>query len=397
MFLELANHNADLKRLLEKGYAITEDHGYLVVRDIPYLDSSGDCQTGAIVALISDIDGKRVRPHDHQIFFAGAHPCHMDGTVISGLGGGPANLALPSSPDVVVQRSFSNKIEVKGGGMRDYNDFFEKIEHYVRMISGPAMEKCGATPYTFRLVEEIPTTSIFKFRDTLTSRAQIVDLSSKFAEEVVAVIGLGGTGSYVLDFLVKTPVKEIRGFDFDDFHVHTAYRSPGRLIPDVELGKKKADVYKSRYENFRDGLRLEPRYIKAESTDSLAGVTFAFVCVDKGTSRAGIFDLLISHGIPFIDVGMGLNRTQGPIDGSLRATYYSAEDGQRLRDLNLAELVDDPADEYRIHVQTAELNALNAAMAVIKFKQIRGFYFDKDELNSLVVRVGNIKTLHETL
>ena len=94
---------------------------------------------------------------------------------------------------------------------------------------------------------------------------------------------------------------------------------------------------------------------------------------------------------------MGLNRTQGPIDGTLRATYYSVEDAPRLLDLNLAELVDDPEDEYRIHIQTAELNALNAALAVIKFKQLRGFYFDKDALNSLVVRVGNIKTLHEAL
>ena len=30
-------------------------------------------------------------------------------------------------------------------------------------------------------------------------------------------------------------------------------------------------------------------------------------------------------------------------------------------------------------------------MAVIKFKQIRGFYFDKDALNSLVVRVAILK------
>ena len=94
---------------------------------------------------------------------------------------------------------------------------------------------------------------------------------------------------------------------------------------------------------------------------------------------------------------MGLNRTQGPIDGTLRATYYSVEDGQRLRDLALAELVDDPADEYRIHIQTAELKALNAALAVITFKQIRGFYVDKGALNSLVMRVSNIKTLHEAL
>jgi hypothetical protein len=397
MFLELANHNDDLKRLLEKGYAITEDHGYLVVRGIPYLDNNRDLKTGAIVMKFVDVDGKKVRPEDHQAFFAGSDPCELDGTPIKGLGGGATTLALTSSPDVVVQRSFSNKLLTKDGSKREYRDFFEKLEHYVTMISGPAKEKYGAKPYTFRLVEETPTKSVFKFRDTLTSRAQILDLSQKFADDVVAVIGLGGTGSYVLDFLVKTPVKEIRGFDFDDFHVHTAYRSPGRLTDPGELGKNKAEVYRSRYEYFREGLRLEPKYIDAQSLESLTGVTFAFVCVDKGKSRAGIFDLLISNKIPFIDVGMGLNRTHGPIDGTLRATYYSVEDGQRLRDLALAELVDDPADEYRVHIQTAELNALNAALAVIKFKQIRGFYFDKDMLNSLAMQVGNIKTFHEAL
>jgi len=397
MFLELANHNEDLKRLLEKGYAITEDHGYLVVRDIPYLDNNRDLKTGAIVMKFVDIDGKRVRPEDHQAFFAGSHPCEMDGTPIKGLGGDATTLALTSSPDVVVQRSFSNKLMTKEGSLRDYRDFFEKLEHYVTIISGPAKEKYGAKPYTFRLVEETPTKSVFKFRDTLTSRAQIVDLSAKFADDVVAVIGLGGTGSYVLDFLVKTPVKEIRGFDFDDFHVHTAYRSPGRLTDPGELGKNKAEAYMSRYESFREGIRLERRYIDAQSLDSLTGVSFAFVCVDKGKSRSGIFDLLISNKIPFIDVGMGLNRAHGPINGTLRATYYSVEDGQRLRDLALAELVDDPADEYRLHIQTAELNALNAALAVIKFKQLRGFYFDKDMLNSLAMQVGNIKTFHEAL
>src|SRR5437764_5014683 len=116
-----------------------------------------------------------------------------------------------------------------------------------------------------------PSQSVFKFRDTLTSRAQMVDLSSKFANDIVAVIGLGGTGSYVLDFLVKTPVKHIRGFDLDDFHTHTAYRSPGRL-EQTELGKKKAAVYQSRYENFREGLSLESRFIDAHSDNSLRGV-----------------------------------------------------------------------------------------------------------------------------
>lgn len=391
MFHELASHNEDIKQLLEIGYSITEDHGYLVIRDIPYLDNNGLQQNGAIVTKFVDIDGQKIKQDDHQIFFAGSHPHHIDGTPIAGLAGGLMQLPLAGSPDVVVQRSFSNKPD-RGY----YNNFFEKIENYVGIISGPAMEKYGATPYTFRLVEETPSQSVFKFRDTLTSRAQIVDLSSKFANDIVAVIGLGGTGSYVLDFLVKTPVKQIRGFDLDDFHIHTAYRSPGRLEP-TEPGKKKAAVYQSRYENFREGLSLESWYVDAHSAEKLRGVTFAFVCVDKGTSRAGIFDLLIANRIPFIDVGMGLNRNRGPINGMLRATYYSVEHAERLREMALAEVADHPDDEYRVQIQISELNALNAALAVIKFKQIRGFYFEEEPLNSLVLEVGDIKTANEAL
>jgi hypothetical protein len=391
VFHELASHNEDIKQLLEIGYAITEDHGYLLIRDIPYLDNNGAQQNGAIVTKLIDIDGKKVKQDDHQVFFAGSHPHHIDGTPISGLAGGVLQLPLVASPDVVVQRSFSNKPD-RGY----YNNFFEKIENYVGIISGPAVEKYRATPYTFRLVEETPSQSVFKFRDTLTSRAQIVDLSSKFANDVVAVIGVGGTGSYVLDFLVKTPVKQIRGFDLDDFHIHTAYRSPGRL-QEAELGMKKAAVYQTRYENFREGVSLESRYIDAHSDSSLRGVTFAFVCVDRGTSRAGIFDLLIANRIPFIDVGMGLNRNRGPINGMVRATYYPVEDAQRLRDMELAELVDHPDDEYRVQIQISELNALNAALAVIRFKQIRGFYLEEEALNSLVLEVGDLKTVNEVL
>ena len=49
-------------------------------------------------------------------------------------------------------------------------------------------------------------------------------------------------GGYLLDFLVRMPVREIRGFDFDFFHVHNAFRSPGRLAEN-DLGKPKAEVY----------------------------------------------------------------------------------------------------------------------------------------------------------
>jgi hypothetical protein len=300
VLIELANHNDDIGRLLEKGYALRIDGAHLVVRDIPYLDSQQALHVGAIVTKLEFIDKVRVKRDDHQIFFAGSAPHGLDGQPIPNLAGGPTTIAL-SKTDVDVQRSFSNKPE---GG---FANFFDKIEHYVRVISGPAMELHGADPLTFRVDTEVAAGSVFKFHDTLTSRAEIGDLAAMFKDEVVAIIGLGGTGSYLLDFFVKTAVKEIRAFDGDPYHVHNAFRSPAKLDED-DLGKGKAEVYNLRYENFREGLVLHQKYVDRSSTADFEGVTFAFVCVDKGSARAEIFDLLISMRIPFIDVGMGLPR-----------------------------------------------------------------------------------------
>jgi hypothetical protein len=391
MFHELASHNEDLRRLLTRGYALAIDSNYLVVRDVPYLDASGTLQMGAIVTKLVFIDQYHVTQSDHQIWFAGSIPHDFLGKAILNLGGSPASITLSDAcRDVVVQRSFSNKPTTTGR----FADFYEKIESYVRIISGPAIEKHGANPYTFRIVAEDTNGSVFTFRDTLTSRAEITELSRKFRNDVIAVIGLGGTGSYVLDLLVKTPVREIRGFDRDPYHVHNAYRSPGRLTPD-ELGRTKADVYQARYENFRTGLTLEARQIDDSSTDALAGVTFAFVCVDKGAARAAIFDLLIALGIPFIDVGMGLQRRDDAIDGMLRATYYSVSNAQQTRERGFAELADAPDDEYRTTIQIAELNALNASIAIIRFKQLRGFYHDTVNCTHLLFGVNDLAIARE--
>jgi len=89
---------------------------------------------------------------------------------------------------------------------------------------------------------------------------------------------------------------------------------------------------------------------------------------------------------------MGLNRKRGPLNGILRATYYSAENGQRIRDEGLAELADRPDDLYRSNIQIGELNALNACLAVIRFKQLRGFYFEADpSYYHLLFEVGDFR------
>ncbi len=390
MFQKLVSHNDDIRRLVNVGFAVAFDSKHLVIRDIPYLDANRHLQVGAIVTKLEFIDQVRVTQQNHQIFFAGGSPYGIDGTPIRNLGDSPAQLSLSEAcNDVVVQRAFSNKPRIT----QKFADFYEKIENYVSIISGPAIELFGANPYTFNAVKEVvEPDSVFKIHDTLTSLAGLTDLSVKFKDDIIALIGLGGTGAYVLDFLVKTPVREIRTFDFDPFHIHNAFRSPGRLDKS-EFGKSKVEIYHSRYDNFRTGLVFKPKLIDESCGEDLEGVTFAFVCVDKGSSRTGIFDLLLSKGIPFIDVGMGLRRKMGPISGQLRTTYFSTKQGNKLRGKDLAPLSDGPDDIYKTNIQISELNALNACLAVIKYKQFRGFYFEENPYHHLLFEIGDMKII----
>jgi hypothetical protein len=392
MFRRLVSRNSDLSRLVERGYAVAFDSKCLIVRDIPYLDEDGALQWGAIVAKLIYVDEERVVQDDHQIYFAGSHPHQLDGTKVPNLAGGEMTIHLSEAcNDVVVQRSFSNKPKATG----KFADFFDKIESYVAILSGPAIEKFSVSPLTFRSVETDDTDPVFKFQDTLTSRAQIGDLNAGFANEVVAVIGLGGTGGYLLDMLVKCPIPEIRGFDGDNFYVHNAFRSPGRLDA-TELGKTKAEVHQGRYENFRYGLKLATTYIDQSSAEALTGVTFAFVCVDKGSARSAIFDLLIELGIPFIDVGMGLKRKEGPISGMLRVTYYSKQDAATMRARHLAEMSDTPDNLYKANIQIAELNAMNACLALVRYKQLLGFYVEDEPILHLLFGIRDLSITSET-
>ena len=380
VFQKLVSRNPDLARLVERGYAVAFDPGHLIVRDVPYLDADGALRWGAIVAKFDAVDREVVQQNDHQIYFSGSVPYGLDGQPIPNLGGGSHKISLAAvHEDVLVQRSFSNKPKVSG----KFADHFEKVESYVAIISGPAIERYEANPYTFRSDQTTVDDPIFKFRDTLTSRAGIAELNAGFEGQKIAIIGLGGTGSFVLDYAVKARIPQVVGFDGDNFHVHNAYLSPGKL-EEEELGRSKAEVYQQRYEHFRHGLALKKVYIDGSSAAEFQGVTFAFVCVDKGSAREEIFDLLIELNIPFIDVGMGLKRKGGAINGMMRTTFFHPDNAKALKEKGLAELSDAADNLYRENIQIAELNALNACIAMIHYKQLCGFYrADSDALHIL--------------
>ena len=157
------------------------------------------------------------------------------------------------------------------------------------------------------------------------------------------------------------------------------------------------EVFGSRYENFRTGLITEPKFIDEACTDDFNDVTFAFVCVDKGTSRAGIIELLISMKIPFIDVGMGLNRKNGKLKGLIRTSYFSTDEDQITKEKGMIPLTDNPDNVYKTNIQIGELNALNACMAVIRFKQLRGFYMESIANYDLLFDISDMKIVGSDL
>jgi hypothetical protein len=97
-------------------------------------------------------------------------------------------------------------------------------------------------------------------------------------------------------------------------------------------------------------------------------------------------------GIPFIDVGMGLELVDGSLGGILRVTASTPDMRTHFHDGRISfGGADDENNLYSTNIQVADLNALNAAMAVVKWKKIRGFYRDLErEHHSTYTTDGNM-------
>lgn len=371
MSRKLVNHNADLKRLADEGYSIRCPSGYLVVSNIPCLGSNREVSFGTLVAPMTLIDDRTIGPpQDHQIFWCGEQPFHLDGSPILGLGGGVNQTALCEG--MVSNFLWSNKPP------EGFTNFYDKIVSYATIIAGPATAvDSEVRPNDFIEVKSDDPESAFHFVDTMSSRADLFELNRPFEDHVISVIGLGGTGSYVLDFISKMPVAEIRIFDDDKFHVHNAFRRPGSSRND-DFGRLKVDLFADCYGTFHKNVRPFPKRITADDFDELVGSSFVFVCVDRGASRLAITRALMELKIPFVDVGMGLSRTKQGLSGLLRTTLVTDGDWTDLVDRGLLPINDADDDVYSTNVQIGELNAKNACDAVIKYKRHFGFYDNED-------------------
>lgn len=376
--------SADLKQLREDGYLVQIKGNLLILREVPYLNAKQELKRGTLVSTLNLAGDQTQAPETHVIQWIGEFPCDADGRPIEALRhqDNPTNLGH----GLIVNHGFSNKPE---GGYRDYH---HKMTTYIAVISGPATTVSPGVTARGNAVPEEEEASVFNYTDTATGRAGLGVLAEKLAQETIAIIGVGGTGGYILDQMAKTPASEIRLFDADEFMSHNAFRAPGAAsleeLRDLPL---KVDYWTQIYSRMRKGIVPHAVAIDATNTHLLDGVTFAFICIDDGPSKKAVIDKLEAICASFIDVGMGLQLDDGSLGGILRITASTPAKRDHIHTGRIDFSDDKGEDLYATNIQVADLNALNAVMAVIKWKKLRGFYRDLEgEHHSTYTTDGNL-------
>jgi hypothetical protein len=388
MSQQLIDLSPDLKRLRNEGYEIEIfNGGHLIVRHIPYVNSKKEICYGVLVTDLTLASSNRTaKPGTHVIHFQGQQPCDKDGKPITAIQHSTQNVVVANVP---VQHSFSNKPE------NGYDDYYHKVTTYIKIISAPAVAlDPTVTAQTFKAVMDIDQESVLHFVDTNSSRANLDEINRKLERQKIAIVGLGGTGAYILDFIAKCKVKEIHLFDGDLYLLHNAFRSPGSPTKEaLDQQLKKVHYYQALYSNFHKNIIAHDYYITPENIHELQGMNYVFLAVDKPGTKKPMIEYFLQKKISFIDSGMGVNKVDDSLIGILRVTTGTQTKNNHIGDR--ISVVDAEDDEYNTNIQIAELNALNAALAVIKWKKLCGFYQDLETEHHTTYSINVAQLLNE--
>ena len=249
------------------------------------------------------------------------------------------------------------------------------IHRYAKQIVG-AVAEAGYSETVF-----LSRSGPFKIPNTLEARSAIGPVQDRIRDQRIAIIGLGGTGAYVLDLVAKTPVMEIHLLDPDEIDWHNFMRAPG--VPtseEIESRRKepvkKVDYYHAKYESLREG--IHPHTVQVDSPSMFSRflsdhpINYAFVCIDQRTEGDSprqdvVYSVLSEAKIPFIDSGVSINIENRAVRGAVTTSSYNAG-SMAWKDAIPNARVEGNAPGYR-NVQLPEVNALAATLAVMEWRR----------------------------
>ena len=134
-----------------------------------------------------------------------------------------------------------SSISIKKGGQgspEDDGSARDLVHRYAKQVVG-AVSAAGYSE-TASLAKRGP----FRIPNTFEARAALGPVQDRIREQRIAIIGLGGTGAFMLDLMTKTPVPEIHLLDADEVDWHTFMRAPGAPTEEITLMKFQVRRYK---------------------------------------------------------------------------------------------------------------------------------------------------------
>ncbi|MCO5974825.1 ThiF family adenylyltransferase [Actinoallomurus soli] len=357
----------DLSRLLDDGYDVVVQAGHLLIQRIPYRTQTGTVEYGVLAYPVTISGDRIVSGTDHRIWWVGSAPCDEQGRRL--------RMVNDEIRDITdgLRASFMLSSKPAPDG---YPDEYSKVTAYVRMISHPAQALDPAVTATPGAAwHEVGDDSVFAYRDTATSRAGLAAVNRRYRGHRIAIVGLGGTGGYILDQVAKTEVDTILLIDGDHFDNHNAFRAPG--APDLETLRarpNKAAYFKTIYSNMHRGITACEEFLDEDNLDVLEGASFVFLCSDNAAGKPAVMDWLEARDVPFVDVGMGIEEVDGHLTGLLRTSTSLPGHREQVRRRIPASAPEH--DDYGRNIQVADLNALNAVLAIGRWKRHLGVYAD---------------------
>jgi hypothetical protein len=273
-----------------------------------------------------------------------------------------------------------------------YSDYHEKVSYYAALVADHAR---ALDPHISELTAKPIATDeddgVFVYVDTFSSRAGITAHSEDLKLRKVVLVGLGGTGGYLLDLLAKTPIREIHLYDGDLFGTHNAFRAPGAAsLDDLRASPMKVDYFARIYARMHRGIRPHAVRVTSDNVAELLDADFVFLTMDANPDKKIIVEALTDAGVPFIDTGIGVSNDPDGIAGQIRVTTSTPGRAEHISRDGLISYVAGDDAEYDTNLQVVELNMLAAFQAAMRFKKLYGFYADgEDERHSVYVTASN--------
>jgi len=380
--------SSHVQRLIDEGYKVSIEDQYIIVDNVPYVSAKDVISRAAIISEYTFNNGAESFGI-HAVWFTGSIPCTVDGKSLEHIFVADKNHSTIAGRQVLCRLSYkAERPDMMANIYNKLTHYIRKLQSYVNAIDN-SVSAAGEGSISIRQER-----SVFFYPNTAIARSGLDAYENKLKLPKVTIIGLGGTGSYILDALAKTPVEEIHLYDDDIIEPATVYRMPGALNLEQAYEKNhKTNYLCDIYSQMRTGIISHPIRVDKGNLSELDDSNFVFIAVDDGPSRGLIANHLAEKNIPFIDVGMGVDKISEEVK-LLARVRVTAVDSKTKFLVNKLPVSDDQEDEVYNNIQVVELNALNAMLAIITYKQKIGFYSEENTVNIIRYVLSWQKLIH---